>query len=105
MLSSEEMKLLMAEVAEKAAANTVSEAFVRLGLDPHKPLETQRVFATLYDLHGKLSDEEVKEDIIFVRKFRKGFQKATTKVAISFATIMMAGVSTFGTWVFNRVLH
>lgn len=92
-MEQQHVQALIAEAARAAAAETIAEAFIKLGLDPQKPIESQSAFATLRYLHSALNSEEVKKDIAFVRSFRVSFQKATTKTLLVLCTALFTMVS------------
>lgn len=61
---------LLKQVSDEAARKAVHDAFMVMGLDLDKPIESQQNFAVLRELSVKVTDPENRADALWVRQTR-----------------------------------
>jgi len=71
----EDMRRMMKEIAEEAAHKAVEETLEKLGIDPDEY-------------------KEVQKDMIWMRKWREMSEKVGSRVLLTVATLLTAGVIT-----------
>lgn len=74
-----EQQIWMHHIADRAANSAVHDTFVRLGLDPDRPIEAQKDFAAMRELRLLVADEEWQKDQIHIRRWRKTMDSAQSK--------------------------
>lgn len=82
---------LLKDVAESAAEKAVHKCLVAMGLDPNNPIKAQEDFGIMRYVGEKVRDPELKEDLAWVRRARKGSEGIVGKAVLAAITIAVGG--------------
>lgn len=75
----ERTRLVMKEISESTAENTVTTLLLRLGLDPNDPIAAQRDFAAMRELADLVQDDEWRKDQLHLRRWRRTMDQLESK--------------------------
>lgn len=76
---SPEQQIWMHHIADRAANSAVHDTFVRLGLDPDRPIEAQKDFAAMRELRLLVADDEWQKDQMHIRRWRKAMDSVQSR--------------------------
>lgn len=78
-------------VAQRAAEKAVKNVLRELGIDSDDALATQRVNASLREIHATFEDPNFQADLIHLRRWRKAMDGVQTKGLLTVVTIIVTG--------------
>jgi len=84
-------RALVREISEQTAEQTVKRTLTALGVDHDNPLEVQRDLASLREIREILTDQEFKQDMIYIRRSRKLFESIQVRLIIVFVGLLATG--------------
>lgn len=93
-------ELEMQVMAKTAAKEAVGEMMLHLGIDATNPLKTQAEFMAVRELAAMMKDEELLEDMAFIRRLRKTsdtIKDTTWKTIAKVVATTAVGIFVLGT--------
>lgn len=91
MILDKQTQALMEQIAKEAADKAVERTLITIGIDYSNPIETQKDMATLHELRVLTSDEEFRQDLLHLRKWRRNMERIESK-----GLMVAAGMVCFG---------
>lgn len=84
-------RAFMREVAEESAEKAVKRTLTALGIDHENPLEVQKDLATLREIRNLFEDNEVQQDFVHLRRWRKSMDAVHRKGIMASVGFMVLG--------------
>ena len=86
-----ELRMIMTQIADEAATKAVKATLLTFGIDTKDPIETQRDMATLREIRTLLDDDEIRKDLIHIRRWRKTMDSIESKGLMAAMAMIVAG--------------
>ena len=86
-----ETQALMQQMAKEAADEAVKQTLLTIGINHTHPIEIQKDMAALRELRILTDDEEFRQDMLHLRKWRINMERLESKGMIAIAGMVCFG--------------